>query len=142
MITFLALILIFIFLGIASIHFYWAFGGRKWSNLAIPTQSLSPEVPLFKPRIAETLIVALCFLVFAWIIGMKVQFVDHTWLSQTYTTYAIFGIALIFLVRSIGEFRYVGFFKSIKHTPFGQMDTRYYSPLCLFIAIITLIINL
>ena len=142
MITFLASILIFIFLGIAFIHFYWAFGGRKWSSLAIPTRSDSPEIPLFKPRVIETLIVTIGFLVFAWIIGMKVQLVPRIWLSQTYTTYAVFGIALIFLVRSIGEFRYVGFFKNNKHTPFGQMDTRYYSPLCLFIAIIALIINL
>lgn len=142
MITFLALVLISIFIGIAAIHFYWAFGGRKWSELALPTRSDSPEIPLFKPRIIETLIVTIGFLVFAWIIGMKVQLVPPVWLTQTYVTYAVFGITLIFLVRAVGEFRYVGFFKRIKNTPFGQMDTLYYSPLCLFITIITLIINL
>ena len=142
MITFLALVLISIFISIAAIHFYWAFGGSKWTNLVIPTRSDSPKIPLFKPRIIETLIVAIGFLVFAWIIGAKVQLVPLLWLSQTYVTYGIFGIALIFLVRAIGEFRYVGFFKSITNTSFGQMDTRYYSPLCLFIAVITLIINL
>lgn len=142
MITFLALILISIFISIAAIHFYWAFGGSKWTNLVIPTRSDSPKIPLFKPRIIETLTVTIGFVAFAWIIGMKVQLVPLVWLSQTYASYAVFGIALIFLIRAIGEFRYVGFFKSIKNTPFGQMDTLYYSPLCLFIAVITLIINL
>jgi hypothetical protein len=142
MITFLASILVFIFVSIAAIHFYWAFGGRKWSDLVLPTRSDSPEILLFRPRIVETLIVAAGFLAFVWIIGMKAQLFPLVWLSPTYVTYAVFGIAFIFLVRAIGEFRYVGFFKRIKNTPFGQMDTRYYSPLCLLISIISLIINL
>ncbi|WP_222439555.1 DUF3995 domain-containing protein [Spirosoma utsteinense] len=38
--------------------------------------------------------------------------------------------------------RYVGFFKKIKHTPFGKNDTRYYSPLCLLIGVLTLVVVL
>jgi len=41
----------------------------------------------------------------------------------------------IFLLRAIGDFNYVGFFKKIKDTNFGKMDSKYYSPLCLVIAI-------
>ena len=142
MINFLSLILTTLFAGIAGIHFYWALGGKKWGNLAIPTQSDSPQIPLFKPRFVETIIVAFGFLALIWAIGMKARWFALVWLSETQLTYAIFGIALIFFVRAIGEFKYVGFFKSVRNTLFGQIDTRYYSPLCLFIAIITLIINL
>jgi hypothetical protein len=142
MITFFAIVLVIIFTSIATIHFYWAFGGKKWANLAIPTQPNATQTLLFKPRFVETVIVASGFLVFIWLIGMKVRWFPLIWLSKTSLTYIVFGIAFIFFIRAIGEFRYIGFFKSIQKTPFGQMDTRYYSPLCLLIAIITLIINL
>ncbi len=51
-------------------------------------------------------------------------------------------IASIFIIRAIGEFNYVGFFKKIKYTQFGRNDTKYYSPLCLIIGILTIIIDL
>lgn len=142
MISFLALALILIFVSISILHFYWAFGGQKWKNFAIPTKSNASTALLFKPRFFETLLVAMGFLVFAWIIGMNTQMFPLVWLPTSYVTYATFGIAFIFLLRAIGEFRYIGFFKRIKNTTFSQMDSRYYSPLCLFIAIITLIINI
>jgi hypothetical protein len=142
MISFLALTLILIFVSISNLHFYWAFGGKKWGNFAIPTKSNTSATPLFKPSFFETLFVAAGLLVFAWIIGMNAQLFPLLWLTPSYVTYATFGIAFIFLLRAVGEFRYVGFFKRIKNTTFGQMDSRYYSPLCLFIAIVTLIISL
>ena len=43
--------------------------------------------------------------------------------------------ALVFLVRSVGDFRYVGFFKHVVGTPFARLDTLLYSPLCLALAI-------
>lgn len=56
--------------------------------------------------------------------------------------YGLWLIAGIFLLRSIGDFTYVGFFKTIKHTPFGKNDTQYYSPLCLAIALLTVALEL
>jgi hypothetical protein len=44
------------------------------------------------------------------------------------------SISLMFLLRAIGDFRTVGFWKSITDTPFAHWDTRLYSPLCLGIA--------
>lgn len=140
MIAFLALALILIFISISILHFYWALGGKKWINFAIPTKATA--TPLFKPTFIETLVVAIGFLFFVWIIGMNAKLFPFVWLTQNYVTYTTFGIAAIFLLRAVGEFKYVGFFKKVKETAFGQMDSRYYSPLCLLIAIITLIINL
>jgi hypothetical protein len=142
MVSFLAFTLILIFVSISILHFYWAFGGKKWVNYAIPTKGADLTTPLFKPGFFETLVVALGFLVFAWIIGMNAHLFPLVWLPPNYVTYATFGIAFIFLLRSIGEFRYIGFFKTIKNTTFSQMDSRYYSPLCFLIVILLLIITI
>ncbi|WP_205190355.1 DUF3995 domain-containing protein, partial [Burkholderia sp. LMG 13014] len=45
-------------------------------------------------------------------------------------TFAVVALALIFAVRAVGDFRYVGFFKRIRGSRFARMDTLYYSPLC------------
>ena len=31
---------------------------------------------------------------------------------------------------AVGDFTYVGWFKRVRHTSFGKMDTRLYTPLC------------
>jgi hypothetical protein len=49
-------------------------------------------------------------------------------------------IPSIFLLRTIGDFKYVGLFKKIKNTHFSRLDTLYFVPLCLFLAVIGLII--
>jgi len=59
------------------------------------------------------------------------------WLSH----YGLWAITTIFLIRAIGEFKYIGFFKKIKTTTFGQMDTKFYSPLCLIISFLGVILQ-
>jgi hypothetical protein len=49
-------------------------------------------------------------------------------------------IVLTFLIRAIGDFNYVGFFKKQKKTIFGKADTKFYTPLCLTIAILAFIL--
>jgi Protein of unknown function (DUF3995) len=108
MITFLSLTLILIFTSIAAIHFYWAFGGIKWSTFVIPTRNDAPEAPLFRPRLLETLAVAIGFVVFAWIVGMNAQLFPIVWLTPSYVTYATFGIALLFLLRAVSSRPHLG----------------------------------
>lgn len=43
-------------------------------------------------------------------------------------------IPIIFFLRSIGDFRYVGLTKKVKGTVFARLDTLYFAPLCLLIA--------
>jgi hypothetical protein len=132
----LAIILIIIFLSIAVVHFYWAMGGKKWANLALPTADGSE--PLFKPRPLETIAVTVAFLGFVYIVLCEVNVLNHSGLLVKYGSWFI---PVVFIVRAIGEFRYVGFFKKIKDTDFGKMDTKYYSPLCLSVGVIALIIK-
>jgi hypothetical protein len=63
--------------------------------------------------------------IFAWV---------PAWASQW--TSAVLGI--IFVVRSIGDFRSAGFFKSVRNTTFALWDTWLYSPLCLVLGLSTL----
>jgi hypothetical protein len=50
-------------------------------------------------------------------------------------------ISLLFLLRTIGDFRYVGFFKSVSDTDFAFWDTILFSPLCLLIAVAAFLIS-
>ena len=52
----------------------------------------------------------------------------------------VWAVSVVYLARSIGEFCYLGFFKKVRHTDFGRLDTLIYSPLCLLVATLGLII--
>jgi Protein of unknown function (DUF3995) len=113
----------FIFIVIAGFHFYWAFGGKLGSQAVIP--QIEGKLA-FQPPILATVFVALAMLVGAWL----------SW-QATNSMIFIYGnllIAVVMLLRAVGDFKYVGFFKKIKGTLFAQNDTKYYSPLCLLIS--------
>ena len=93
------------------------------------------------PGPLPTFIVAFSLLGFGFFILIKSGLITLSlplWLEK----YGLWIIAGIFILRAIGEFKYVGFFKKIKQTKFGQNDTNYYSPLCLLIGILTIFIEL
>ncbi|WP_414652540.1 DUF3995 domain-containing protein [Gelidibacter sp.] len=50
-------------------------------------------------------------------------------------------IPIIFILRAIREFKYVGFFNSVKNTYFGKLDSRFFSPLCLMIGVLGILIQ-
>lgn len=140
--TLIAFVLILIFLLLSCIHVYWAFGGKWGENSVIPTTNKEEKAVM--PGIIPTLIVALGLLCFAFIVLVHVSEISTNmpgWLTLIYR-YGLWVIAGIFILRSIGDFRYIGFFKKIKNTPFGKSDTKYFSPLCLLIGVLTLILKL
>jgi hypothetical protein len=61
----------------------------------------------------------------AWREGVPIQL--YAWGTWT--------LAALFLLRGIGDFRLVGFFKRVRGTRFARRDTRLYSPLCLALAL-------
>lgn len=135
----ISIILSLVFAFLSAIHFYWGFGGRWGSQAVFPTKNDSIKSNL--PGTTPTIIVAFCLLAIGLFILLKANFFNFpipSWLDK----YGLWIIAGIFIVRAIGEFNYVGFFKKIKHTKFGQNDTKYYSPLCLTIGIMTIIMEL
>ena len=140
MTTLIAFLLFLIFLCISSIHFYWAAGGKWGSDAMLPTKA-DNNVKVLNPGIVSTLIVAFGLLGFGFFILIVTKLVTFS-LPQWLTTYGLWIIAGIFMLRAIGDFNYVGFFKKIKHTKFGESDTKYFSPLCLVIGVLTIILAL
>ena len=133
--AFLALI----FIALSFIHFYWVLGGHWAFNNAIPTNENGQKV--LAPSNIDTIIVGGILLLFALIYLSQIAFINlkfPDWLIK----YATFFIPVVFILRAIGDFKYVGFLKSVVNTEFSYMDTFFYSPLCLVIGFSGLIIKL
>jgi len=132
-------ILIVIYLALAGIHICWGLGGKWGLDTAIPTQENGKKV--ISPGPFECLMVAIGFAGAAVFILIKVGIISINlphWLSK----YGLWILAVIFIARAIGEFKYIGFFKTVRTTRFGQLDTRFYSPLCMFIGFLDVILDL
>ncbi len=130
----LAIVLIVILALLAFLHLYWAFGGRWGSSAVIPTIPSASSKPLFQPGMSATLVVAVALLFAATLVVGRVGWVGF--LPMWMTAWGVWGIAAVFLLRAIGEFRYVGFFKRVNGTAFARLDTLIYSPLCLLMAVL------
>jgi hypothetical protein len=50
-------------------------------------------------------------------------------------------IALLFPLRTIGDFQYFGFFETVTNTKFARWDTILFSPFCLSIAVADFLIS-
>lgn len=122
--------LVFAFLGL--LHIYWVLGGTWGMIAAVPTDEKGQK--LFKPSKLGTLIVALGLFLFGCINLLYTEWITLD-LKVIYLKYGILIIALIFGLRSIGDFRYVGFSKRYKSSLFAQLDSKYFSPLCLLLAL-------
>jgi len=110
---------------IGILHFYWAFGGGRWADIAIPTMN---GERLINPGKIMTAVVGLVLFGFAFV-AYVLCFLDLS--SSLYRPHWItigWVISVIFTLRSIGEFNTVGLFKKIKTTSFAFYDTRLYTP--------------
>lgn len=144
MIRGLGFLTVCLFAALALLHVYWAAGGVWGRGVAVPTRAPTGAAAngprLFNPSRAGTLAVAaglfLAALVVLGRLGIRAApvpgwvFVWGNWL-----------LALAFLARAVGEFRYVGLFKRVRGTDFANWDTWLFTPLCLLIAASVAIIN-
>lgn len=133
----LGILLAAIFAILSLVHIYWAFGGLSGNSVAIPSVD---SKPLFVPSRLSTLVVAT-----ALFLGMMTILGQIGWLGESIPKWifrwATLVISILFFLRSIGEFKYVGFFKQASDSGFAYWDTVLFSPLCLFIAIIAFLIS-
>ena len=130
MLTFLAIALVAIFALLASIHVYWAFGGRFAKVAAIPELRGSPS---FVPGTMATLLIACVLFACAALVGAAGGLIDVP-VQANFVRWGCFGLALLLLLRAIGDFRLVGFFKTVRGSRFAWLDSALYSPLCLALA--------
>lgn len=132
------LLLCIVFFALGVIHLNWVFGGKFGFNASIPTKETGERV--LNPKRRDSAIVAVGLLFFSAFYLAKSSIITIE-LPDWISTYGSYIIPIIFLLRAIGDFRYIGFFKKIKNTPFGKLDSQFYAPLCLGIGIIGLLIE-
>ena len=130
MLAILAVTLIAVFSFLASVHVYWAFGGRIAKAAAIPELRGTPS---FVPGRMATLLVACSLFACAALVGAAAGFIDVP-IQNIVIRWGCFGLALLLLLRAIGDFRLVGFFKTVRGSRFAWLDSTLYSPLCLTLA--------
>jgi len=123
-------LLIVVFIGLAIIHIYWAFGGNLGKSAALPEID---GKPLFLPSAPLTFLVSGLLLICALFITVLANWVALP-VTHKLTTGLGVLLAAVFAMRAIGNFKYVGFFKRVKGTRFARLDTLVYSPLCLLIS--------
>jgi hypothetical protein len=119
-----------VFFSLSILHAYWALGRRSPSASVIPIHA---GKPLLTPTLPGTLLVALALLICALLVFGTLgiwRFGLPGWLFRI----GIWGVAAVFLLRAIGDFRYLGFFKTERGTAFARNDSWLYSPLCALIA--------
>ena len=128
--NYLPVVLASLFALLACWHFRMALNGTA-------TKSAVPSVngkPLFVPSKRATIFVGLALVCCCALILARGGLVGRGLpqeVLETMCTCLWVGLA----IRAIGDFRYVGFFKSVKGTPFAQFDTIVYSPLCLLLSV-------
>ena len=131
--TIFARTLTIIFTVLAILHFYWAFGGAWGFKNAIPTNEQG--IQILKPTTTDSIIVGIVLLLFGlfYVLALKLKRVKILVLARNM---GLWMIPMLFVARALGDFKYVGFFKQVKETEFANLDTMFYSPLCLIIGLI------
>ena len=119
--------------GLSLLHVYWAAGGKFAAAVAVPEINGRAA---FVPGTLATLAVAVALLVAAGIVLGKISDLRPTWIFR----WGTWGLTAVFLLRAIGEFRLVGFFKSVRNTRFAWWDTRLFSPLCLLLCFLLIVV--
>ncbi len=119
-----------IFILLSILHFYWAFGGRLWYDDVLPTSSNG--LNKLNPGMAATLIIAFGLLFLALVTSGNQGLFDK-YIKRSYFRYGSLAIAIIFLFRAIGDFRFIGFFKTVKLTRFGINDSNLFSPMLVYL---------
>ena len=128
--------LVLVFFSLALLHFYWAAGGMWGFESALPTTEDGSKV--LAPSTLDGLVVGVGLLLFGviYLITGKSSHRKRRRLIKI----ALWVVPLIFILRAIGDFRYVGFFKQVRATEFAQLDTLMFSPLCLVIGLAGLLV--
>ncbi|ALA40506.1 hypothetical protein ABE82_02715 [Paenibacillus peoriae] len=121
---------------LSGMHLYWVFGGQKGAKAAIPSTGTAL---LFEPSKIGTSIVAILLALAAWFV-LELGGVTQFLFFSSFHSYGAGLLSCIFILRSIGDFKWVGFFKRKKGTVFAKWDTALYSPLCFLLGTAILII--
>jgi Protein of unknown function (DUF3995) len=126
-----------VFAGLSTLHVYWAVGGRRGATIVVPERQ--DGRPTFQPGPISTLVVAALLLLSA-VLVLERAAIGPGLVPARLTFWGTWGLAAVFTLRAIGDFKYVGFFKRRRGTRFATLDTRYFSPLALALGLTSAVI--
>lgn len=138
-VTLLSILLSLVFFVLSGIHIYWLFGGKKGLDSVLPTKE-NQDFVMSIPPIA-TLLSGLALFGFAFVYIIKSDLLELA-ISENLLNGLCWVLPVIFILRAIGDFNYLGFFKKVKNTKFAKADSKLFAPLCLGIGIVGLFIQL
>lgn len=118
---------------ISVVHVYWASGGRRGVYRALP-QTVDGRIVRVPGRIG-TLAVAAAFAAMAVVVAVRGHIIDSDLGGGRVAGVLGWLVAALFVMRAVGDGRYVGFLKRVRGTPFARADTALYSPLSLAIGL-------
>jgi uncharacterized protein DUF3995 len=134
-----ALVLVALFLALAALHLYWAFGGRWGASVAIPELDGRPA---FRPGRVATLAVALLLCAAAGIVALRANAIPGPGAARELVRLGAWTLSAVFALRAIGNRDTFGFLKVTRDTAFSRYDTWLFSPLCLTISLGCLLVAL
>jgi hypothetical protein len=127
----IAKLLVVTFVLIGILHLYWAVGPHAGQSAVLPTVD---GKPLFQPSRWATVAVALALFCAAAVVAIRSGILSVP-APGFLAVVGCWGLAAVFGLRAIGDFRYLGFFKRVTGTRFARADTFVYSPLCAVLAV-------
>jgi hypothetical protein len=119
-----------VFLLLGLWHFYMAFARGGGEGAAVPSVD---GKPLFVPSTAATVAVGVLLLLCAALVAGTSRLLP-VGLPPRPLSWLSYALGLALFARAVGEFKYVGFFKSVRGSQFAKMDTLVYSPLGLVLS--------
>ena len=128
--TGLAITLVAAFDLLCVMHLYWALGGKAGKLRALPERA--DGTALFRPSPASTLVVAALLATAGLLVAQRAGIMPGPF-PPGLVRLGCWCVSGALLLRAVGEFRYVGFFKRVRGTAFARMDTLLYSPMALLL---------
>ncbi len=118
-----------VFAVLSAFHIAWAVGDAP--TAVMPAM---PGRPQPRPSAFGSLTVAVALALAALIVLARGRLIFAN-ITPRLVRFSCAALGLVFVLRAIGEFRVLGFFKSISDSQFAIWDTWLYSPLSLALGV-------
>jgi hypothetical protein len=117
---------------IGCIHLYWTVGGKRAFYHSLPRKATGEL--LFVPKKIDCLIVGIGLIGFGFLLLAGIEVIVLP-IRDVWVKNGSLIVGVIFITRALGDFKYLGFFKSVRNNPFAKYDSLYYSPISLYMGL-------
>ena len=127
----LAFFLVLCFLSLSAFHVYWALGGLYGKPA---TFARADGKHVFAPSALATLLVGIGLAGCAALSAATAGLIPSPLSGHAHGSLS-FALAAALMLRAIGDFKLVGFFKPAADDSFARLDKLVYSPICFALAV-------